>query len=99
MIKLEDISLSIPIFTNETRQLKKNFLRSVTGGVLLRESSEITYIKALSNINCVIEKGDRVALIGHNGSGKTSFLKIVSGIYFPTSGKFETDLKIYPMIN
>ena len=99
MIKLEDISLSIPIFTNETRQLKKNFLRSVTGGVLQRESSEITYINALSNINCVIEKGDRVALIGHNGSGKTSFLKIVSGIYFPTSGKFETDLKIYPMIN
>ena len=76
MIKLEDISLSIPIFTSETRQLKKNFLRSVTGGVLQRESSEITYINALSNINCVIEKGDRVALIGHNGSGKTSFLKI-----------------------
>tara|TARA_B100000963_G_C22461054_1_gene595667 strand:- start:169 stop:906 length:738 start_codon:yes stop_codon:yes gene_type:complete len=99
MINLEDISLSIPIFTNETRQLKKTLLRSVTGGVLQRESSDVTYIKALSNINCFIEKGERVALIGHNGSGKTSFLKIISSIYFPTSGKFQTDLRIYPMIN
>ena len=99
MIKLEDISLSIPIFTNETRQFKKKLLRSVTGGILERGSPEVTYIKALSNINCVIEKGERVALIGSNGSGKTSFLKIISGIYFPTSGKLKTTSKIYPMIN
>ena len=99
MIKLEKISLSIPIFTNETRQFKKKLLRSVTGGILERDSPEVTYIKALSNIDCIIKRGERVALIGHNGSGKTSFLKIISGIYFPTSGKFQTDLKIYPMIN
>ena len=99
MIKLDNISLSIPIFTNESRQFKKKLIRSVTGGLLQRDSAEVTYIKALSNIYCTIERGDRVALIGHNGSGKTTFLKVISGIYTPTSGRIEKDVKVYPMIN
>ena len=99
MIKLDNISLKIPIFTNETRQFKRKILNSVTGGILKRDSAEITYINALSNINCFIESGERVALIGHNGSGKTSFLKIISSIYFPTSGNISIDSKVYPMIN
>ena len=94
-----DVSLSIPIFTNETRQLKKTLIKSVTGGLLKRESAEVTKIKALSNINCKIPEGDRVALIGHNGSGKTSFLKIVSGIYESTSGRIHKNINVYPMIN
>lgn len=99
MIKLENISLSIPIFTNETRQFKKNLIRSVTGGLLHRDSAAVTYVKALNNVNCTIQKGDRVALIGHNGSGKTTFLKIISGIYIPTSGFIQKNVKVYPMIN
>ena len=99
MINLMDVSLSIPIFTNETRQLKKTLIKSVTGGLLKRESAEVTKIKALSNINCTIPEGDRVALIGHNGSGKTSFLKIVSGIYESTSGRIHKNINVYPMIN
>ena len=99
MIKLENISLSIPIFTNETRQFKKSLIRSVTGGLLQRDSAEVTYVQALNKINCTINKGDRVALIGHNGSGKTTFLKIISGIYIPSSGTIERDVKVYPMIN
>ncbi len=99
MISLENISLSIPIFTNETRQFKKTLLKSVTGGLLQRDSAEVTYIKALSNVNCKINRGDKIALIGHNGSGKTSFLKLISGIYAPTSGNILADIKVYPMIN
>ena len=99
MIELDNISLSIPIFTNETRQFKKTLIRSVTGGLLQRDSAEVTYIKALTNINCKIYKGDRVALIGHNGSGKTTFLKVISGIYTPSSGNIKKNIKVYPMIN
>ena len=73
-IYLEDICLSIPIFTNETRQFKKILVNSVTGGLLQRESAEVTRINALKNVNCKIQRGDRIALIGHNGSGKTTFL-------------------------
>ena len=62
-IYLKDICLSIPIFTNETRQFKKVLVNSVTGGLLQRESAEITRINALKNVNCNIERGERIAPI------------------------------------
>ena len=39
------------------------------------------------NINLSIEEGKTTGLIGPNGSGKTTFINQVSGIYHPTSGK------------
>jgi ABC-type polysaccharide/polyol phosphate transport system ATPase subunit len=41
----------------------------------------------LKNINIDIEQGEKLAIIGRNGCGKTTLLKIISGIHFPTSGK------------
>lgn len=40
----------------------------------------------LQNINLEIKKGQHTAIIGHNGSGKSSLLKLIAGIYEPTSG-------------
>lgn len=37
--------------------------------------------KALQNINIEINKGDRIAIIGHNGSGKTTMLNVLMGLY------------------
>lgn len=39
-----------------------------------------------------------MALIGHNGAGKSTFLKLISGIYFPTTGVLRRRVKVYPMI-
>lgn len=41
---------------------------------------------ALHGLNLKIEKGDRVAFLGTNGAGKTTFLKIIGGLLYPTSG-------------
>ncbi|MBO8242344.1 ABC transporter ATP-binding protein [Prochlorococcus marinus XMU1410] len=98
MIKLENISLQIPIFTNETRHLKKKIIKSVTGGILSRRSADVTLIDALLDINCKIDRGERIALIGHNGAGKSSFLKLVSKIYEPTKGSIVSDVNVFPMI-
>jgi ATP-binding cassette subfamily F protein 3 len=40
----------------------------------------------LQGVNVALYKGDRVALVGPNGSGKTTFLKIIHGLMPPTSG-------------
>ena len=42
---------------------------------------------ALHGIDLKIEMGDRVAFLGTNGAGKTTFLKIIGGLLYPTSGK------------
>jgi ABC-2 type transport system ATP-binding protein len=51
-------------------------------------------IHALKNINLSIKDGDRLGVIGHNGAGKSSLLKLIAGIYPPTNGTCEVDGKI-----
>ncbi len=42
---------------------------------------------ALCNINLQIHRGDRIALVGANGSGKTSLLRLLNGLLVPSSGQ------------
>lgn len=44
-----------------------------------------------SNVNFAINKGDRVGLVGANGIGKTTLLRVMTGDLSPTSGEFKTD--------
>jgi len=97
-LDLRDVWLRIPVLTNETRSIKKALLRSVTGGNL-RKSKSGAEIEALRGISCTIRTGERVALIGHNGAGKSTFLKLISGIYQPTSGFFKASVPVFPMIH
>lgn len=45
-----------------------------------------TKINAVNGINLAIEKGSIVALLGKNGAGKTSLIKMMTGIVTPTTG-------------
>ncbi len=44
----------------------------------------------LKNINLNIEKGKYTAIIGHNGSGKSTMSKLINGLFLPTSGDIIT---------
>ena len=98
VLKLENVGLDIPVFTTETRSLKSTLIRSVTGGGLKRRGGGAV-ITALEGVTCEIREGDRVALIGHNGAGKSSFLRLISDIYQHTSGLFEAYVPVFPMIH
>ena len=44
-------------------------------------------VPALTNLDLVIERGEIFGLLGPNGSGKTTTVKLLLGLLFPTSGK------------
>ena len=95
---LEKVGLQIPVVTTETRGLKAALIRSVTGGRLNRRRGG-ALITALEDVTCMVREGERVALIGHNGAGKSTFLRLVSGIYQHTSGVFQAHVPVHPMIH
>ena len=47
--------------------------------------------KAVDNVNFSIGKGEIVGLLGHNGAGKTTIMKIISGFLEPNSGNVKVD--------
>jgi len=48
---------------------------------------------ALNNLSLSIGRGQIVGLLGPNGSGKTTFIKLINDILVPTSGKILIDGK------
>ena len=99
-IEIKNTTLKIPIHSIQNRSLTKRFTSkfvNITGGQLT-QTKQGTNIVALNNINLTIMRGERVGLIGHNGSGKSSFLRLISGIYLPTSGNVKISVDVYPML-
>lgn len=64
----------------------------------LFKGSAKEYFWALKNINLNIYKGEKVGIIGVNGSGKSTILKITSGVITPTEGVVDVSGKISPLI-
>lgn len=45
-------------------------------------------VRAVDNVDLKVEQGQIMGIIGPNGSGKTTFFNVITGIYRPTSGRF-----------
>jgi lipopolysaccharide transport system ATP-binding protein len=54
--------------------------------------------EAVKHVSFEISKGEVVGIIGRNGSGKSTILKLVAGVYAPTSGRVEVKGTIAPLI-
>lgn len=61
---------------------------------------QITYTEftALNDVSFEVKKGEVMGLVGLNGSGKSTMLKIISGILKPTSGNVSVKGSISPLI-
>lgn len=50
--------------------------------------------RVLDDVNFVVERGDRVALLGRNGAGKSTLIKLIGGVEMPTTGKITRKMSV-----
>ncbi|ASU23345.1 ABC transporter ATP-binding protein [Vibrio qinghaiensis] len=82
-ILLKNINLHYASSSYKERSIK-SLLSSVISG---NKKENVVDVHALKNISLEISDGERVGLLGHNGAGKSTFLKTVAGLYPTSSGE------------
>lgn len=97
-LEIKNVSLHIPIF-DVNRSFRRSLIKYYVGGNIKQNNSKNINITALENISFRLESGDRLGLIGHNGSGKTSLLRLLAGVYKPIIGQLNYSGKITSLFN
>lgn len=92
IIELNDVSMCFNMSTDKITTLKEYLIKF--------GKRELFYKKfwALKDINVKVEKGDVLGIIGFNGAGKSTMLKVISGILKPTKGSANIKGIIAPLI-
>lgn len=91
----EDIAVR---FTNVTKEYK--LYKSDKSRFKALFSKRVEYKKkiAVDNLSFELKKGEGLALIGRNGAGKSTILKMITGVAFPTEGEIYVDGKISALL-
>jgi ABC-type polysaccharide/polyol phosphate transport system ATPase subunit len=81
-------------YEHRTTSLRERFIRTVRRRPIHIRRALFT----LDNFDLEVRPGESVALIGANGSGKSTALRLIAGIYLPTEGVVETCGRIAAII-
>ena len=98
-LAVEDLSLDFPLYHGGARSLKKTVLGmassrlgrkredSETGAPLGADRTRRVVVQALRHVSFRLGSGERLGILGHNGAGKSSLLRVLGGIYEPVAGR------------
>ncbi|HZI75319.1 MAG TPA: ABC transporter ATP-binding protein [Gemmatimonadales bacterium] len=93
-VELRGVSKRFYYYEHRTSSLREWFIRRVLQRPLNIRRAEFT----LRNLNLRVARGESVALIGSNGSGKSTALRLIAGIYQASSGTIKTQGRLTAVI-
>lgn len=91
-VELRNVEMHFNMSKERLESLKEYFLK------FMHRKLRFEDFTALDDLSFDIKKGDVFGIVGLNGSGKSTTLKVISGILKPTKGTVETDGVIAPLI-
>lgn len=92
IIDVSHVTMKFNMPTEKLDNMKEFFIK------LLKRQIRYDQFTALEDISFSVKRGEVVGIVGLNGSGKSTILKIISGILSPTDGTVEVEGTISPLI-
>ncbi|MCR5397846.1 MAG: ABC transporter ATP-binding protein [Lachnospiraceae bacterium] len=89
-IEVNDLKKSFKVYMDKGSQLKER--------VLFKKRNRYENREVLKGISFEVKKGEAIGLIGHNGCGKSTTLKLLSKIIYPDSGTIEMKGRVSSLI-
>ena len=92
MVKVEDVSIRFRLQADRISTIKETMVALFKGRLKYKD------FWALTDVSFTVNKGEVMGIIGHNGAGKSTVLKIISGIMKPTKGRVVLGGNVVPML-
>lgn len=92
MIEVSDVSMRFRMNSDRIMSLKEFVTTALRGKLRYQEFT------ALERVSFTVKKGETLGLIGRNGAGKSTMLKVISGILKPTEGSVTCHGNVVPML-
>lgn len=92
IIKVENVTMRFNLMEERVDTFKEFIVRFIKGKLFYNE------FLSLENVSFSIDKGDILGIIGFNGAGKSTMLKILSGILEPSEGRVIVKGAVAPLI-
>lgn len=91
-IRIQDVSIRFNMSRDRVDSIKEYVIRAMKGQLFFDE------FWALKNVSFDVKKGEVFGLVGLNGAGKSTILKVVAGVLKPTKGQVMVNGSIAPLI-
>ncbi len=88
VVKFDHVTKIYKLFKNDKRRLLYTFFKKIK----YKEK------KAVNDVSFDVERGEAVALFGKNGAGKSTILKMITGVAFPTSGTITVNGRVSALL-
>lgn len=92
VIDVNNVTMKFNLMEERVDTFKEYILKLLKGKLFYNE------FVALKNLSFKVERGDILGIVGFNGAGKSTILKILAGVLKPTQGNVITKGKIAPLI-
>lgn len=92
IINVDNVTMIFNMASEQLNSLKEYFIK------LFRHELFFSEFRALKNISFKVSRGEVVGLVGTNGSGKSTILKIIAGVLEPSNGTCTVKGNIAPLI-
>ena len=91
-VEVNDVSMVFNMASEQLNSLKEYFIKAMKHELFFKE------FRALDHVSFKVPKGQVVGLVGTNGSGKSTMLKIIAGVLEPSEGECIVRGNIAPLI-